>query len=121
MRFIFSMFAVFALGLSVLTACQDTATPVKTTETATTNMANMANTNTAPAANSAPKADEAGRIGLAEAKKEFDTGNAVFIDTRAEAAYKNEHVKGAINITENTLEEKYKEIPPGKKIIAYCS
>ncbi len=127
MKFIFSTFAVFALGLSVLTACQDAATPVKTTETAATNTTNTANINAVPAANSAPKVDEHGhedaaeRISVADAKKEFDAVNAVFIDTRAEASYNNEHIKGAINITENNLEEKYKEIPNGKKIIAYCS
>ena len=123
MKFIFSTFAVFALGLSVLTACQDAATSNKI-ETAQTT---TANTNAAPAANSAPKVDEHGhadtaeRISVAEAKKEFDAGNAVFLDTRAEASYKNEHIKGALNITEANLEEKYKEIPNGKKIIAYCS
>ncbi len=119
MRFIFSILAIFALGLGVLTACQDTAPPVNT-ETANT-------TNTNSVANAAPKTDEHGptddakRISLADAKKEFDADNVIFIDTRAEASYKNEHIKGAINITEQTLEEKYKEIPKDKKIIAYCS
>ena len=120
MRFIFSILAVFALGLGVLTACQNTAPPVKVTETAKT-------TNTNSVANAAPKTDEHGhtddakRISLADAKKEFDADNVIFIDTRAEASYKNEHIKGAINITEQTIEEKYKEIPKDKKIIAYCS
>ena len=125
MRFIFSIFAVFALGLGILTACQDTAPTVNVTETAKTTNTNSTTVNSAP--NAAPKvdehghADEAARISLTEAKKEFDAGNAVFLDTRAEAAYNNEHIKGALNVTEATLEEKYKEIPKGKKIIAYCS
>lgn len=124
MKFIFSTFAVFALGLSVLTACQETASPTAKVETA-----KQTNANAAPNANSAaaPKTDEHGhedaaeRISLADAKKEFDAGNAVFIDTRAEAAYNTEHIKGAMNITDANLEQKYKEIPQGKKIIAYCS
>jgi hypothetical protein len=128
MRFIFSIFAVFALGLGILTACQNNATPVNVTETAKT--ANTTNTNSTTV-NSVPNAaskvdehghaDEATRISLADAKKEFDAGNAVFLDTRAEAAYNNEHIKGALNIAEANLEEKYKEIPKGKKVIAYCS
>jgi predicted sulfurtransferase len=107
MKFIFSTFAVFALGLSVLTACQETASPTAKVETA-----KQTNANAAPNANSnaAPKTDEHGHA-----------GNAVFIDTRAETAYNTEHIKGALNITENNFEEKYKEIPQGKKIIAYCS
>ena len=129
MRFIFSTFAVFALGLGILTACQDTASPGKVTETAKTTNSNSttAANSTAPNSASAPKVDEHGhadsaeRITLANAKKEFDAGNVVFLDTRAEASYNNERIKGALNITEANLEEKYKEIPKGKKVIAYCS
>ena len=65
--------------------------------------------------------DNAPRIALAEAKKDFDAGNTIFVDTRAEAAYKQEHIKGAINVPMESFEAKYKEIPTGKKIIAYCS
>jgi len=65
--------------------------------------------------------DDAPRIVLAEAKKEFDTGNAVFIDTRSSDTFKHEHVKGAINITNTDVASKADTIPKGKKIIAYCS
>ncbi len=65
--------------------------------------------------------DDAPRISLADAKKEFDAGTAVFIDTRAADIYKQEHVKGAINITFETLNSKLDSLPKGKKIIAYCS
>jgi predicted sulfurtransferase len=77
-----------------------------------------ANTNT-----SAPTAvvDDAPRISLDDAKKDFDAGNVIFIDTRAEAAYKDEHIKGAINIPSNAFETRYAEVPKDKKIIAYCS
>lgn len=61
------------------------------------------------------------RITLADAKKDFDAGAAIFIDTRNEAQYRSERIKGAINITTETLEAKYKEIPADKKIIVYCS
>ena len=120
MRSILSIFAVFAFGLLVL-ACQDVAQPiavekVKTNEKAKTN-------NAAPASkvDEHGHADDAPRITLAEAKKEFDAGNVVFIDTRAETSYKQEHIKGALNIPMEAVETRYKEIPTGKKIIAYCS
>ena len=121
MRYFLSTTIALAFVISLLTACQNAAPPVKI-ETAKTN----ANSATAQKA-SAPKTDEHGhedntpRIALAEAKKDFDAGNAVFVDTRAEAAYKQEHIKGAINISMDALEAKYKDIPTGKKIIAYCS
>ena len=118
MRFILSVSAVFAVGFGVLTACQNSAAPLKI---------ESAKTNTNSAAD-APKKDEHGdqadaapRITLADAKKDFDAGNVVFVDTRAEATYKQEHVKGAINMPMEAVEARYKEIPTGKKIIAYCS
>ncbi|HNQ15727.1 MAG TPA: rhodanese-like domain-containing protein [Pyrinomonadaceae bacterium] len=65
--------------------------------------------------------DNAPRISLSEAKKEFDAGTAVFVDTRAESVYKQEHIKDAMNIPVEAVESKYKELPTDKKIIAYCS
>lgn len=116
--------ALFAVGFAVLTACQNSAQKAST-ETAKTN----ANANPAqkPEANPVQKTDEHGhaddapRISLADAKKDFDAGTALFIDTRGDATFKQEHVKGAINIMPEQVESKYKEIPTGKKIIVYCS
>jgi rhodanese-related sulfurtransferase len=65
--------------------------------------------------------DETARISLAEAKKDFDEGKAVFVDTRNEAAYKEKHIKGAINFTLADVEARWNEIPTDKKIIVYCS
>jgi 3-mercaptopyruvate sulfurtransferase SseA len=98
-------------------ACQDAAQPVKVESAKTTTM------NAAPQKADAPgdHADDAPRITLADAKKDFDAGTAVFVDTRAEATYRQEHVKGAINMPMEAVETRYKEIPTGKKIIAYCS
>lgn len=126
MRFILSASAAFALGLGVLTGCQNNAAPVKV-ESAKSEANAPGKTEANAPANAPQKVDEHGhaddapRIALADAKKDFDAGNAVFIDTRAEATYKQEHIKGAINISMEAVEAKYKTIPTGKKIIAYCS
>lgn len=105
------------LGLLILPAffiaCQNSADP-------SVAMANPAAMSTPPAKNDG-HADDAPRISLADAKKEFDAGTAVFIDTRAEDQYKQKHVKGAINITLQDDASKYNSIPKGKKIIVYCS
>jgi hypothetical protein len=119
MRYILMMTAVFALGLSVLTACQDAAPPVKIETAKAANSNSTANV--AAQTDSHGHEDNAPRITLADAKKDFDAGNVVFVDTRAETAYKQEHIKGAINMPMEAFEAKYKGIPTGKKIIAYCS
>ena len=78
--------------------------------------------NTANLANAAPTpADDAPRISIADAKAAFDAGGALFVDTRAESAYNQEHIKGAINVSSDKLDAKLNELPKDKKIIAYCS
>lgn len=116
MRFILLTLAICAAGSL---ACQDAAPPVKVESAkATTTAANAA----APQkTDEHGHVDDAPRIALAEAKKDFDAGNTVFVDTRAAASYNQEHIKGAINMPMEAVETRYKEIPTGKKIIAYCS
>lgn len=64
---------------------------------------------------------DAPRISLADAKKDFDAGTAVFVDSRGESSYKEKHIKGAINVPFVEAEARWKEIPTDKKIISYCS
>jgi len=68
-----------------------------------------------------PAQDDAPRISLADAKKDYDDGTAIIIDVRAEDVYKQEHVKGSLNVTFENLKEKAKSLPKDKKIITYCS
>ena|SRR5688572_12599519 len=127
MRFIFSILAVLTLGLGVLTACQDGASTTVKTEASKPTDSPAAPAPAAPTAAAAPQADEHGhqdnapRITLADAKRDFDAGKAIFIDTRSADAYNLEHIKGAINITLNDVNTRYTEIPKDKKIIVYCS
>lgn len=117
MKKFLSLSALLTIALLIGTACQSASTANMTAN----------NANKALPTNSAPKADEHGhtddapRISLADAKKDFDAGTAIFVDTRAETAFKGEHIKGAINVPAEAAETRYKEIPTGKKIIAYCS
>ena len=110
------MTVVLAAALGILTACQKTAAPLKSENT-------YKNTNTklTPKADEHGQTDEAPRITLADAKKDFDAGTAIFVDTRAEVSYQQGHVKGSINLPMEAFEMRYKEIPTDKKIIAYCS
>ena len=61
------------------------------------------------------------RITLEEAKKAFDGGNAVFVDTRDSSSYSFNRIKGAIHLPMSDFATGWQKIPKGKKIIAYCS
>lgn len=123
MKKILSLSMLLTIALFIGAACQS----ASTANIAGNNANKSANNSVAMNNSAAPKtdahghADDAPRISLEDAKKDFDAGKAIFVDTRGEAAYKNEHIKGAINMTMDTVEAKYKELPKDKKIIAYCS
>jgi rhodanese-related sulfurtransferase len=55
---------------------------------------------------------------LPQRRRILGCGTAVIVDSRAEAAYKAEHIAGSINIDN---ESKFDTLPKGKKIIVYCS
>lgn len=116
MKKILSLSCFLTIALLVSTACQ----MASTSSTDNKNTANLL-ANSAPKADDHGHADDAPRITLADAKKDFDAGNVVFIDTRGKGAYDTEHIKGAIVMTVNEVEARFKEIPTDKKIIAYCS
>lgn len=128
MRFILSIAVVIVIGSAILAGCNNAAAP-KPSETAKNNTANansvqkteLQNTNSAEKVDSHGHTDDAPRITLADAKKDFDSGKAIFIDTRGKSGFDQGHIKGAINIPIDTFEAKFKEIPSDKKIIAYCS
>lgn len=59
------------------------------------------------------------------AKKIYDRGNAVFVDARAEEAFDEGHIKGAVSLPVgrvNTLLNKFKAAYPSSTlIVTYCS
>lgn len=61
------------------------------------------------------------RISVEEAKKEFDSGAAVIIDSRGEQAFAQEHITGSINLPGGSPDEKFAALPKDKKIFVYCS
>lgn len=63
---------------------------------------------------------EVPRITIEDAKKSFDDGTAVFVDSRSVEAYKLERIKGALFI-EGAAENRFDSLPKGKKIIVYCT
>ncbi|MFL6373909.1 MAG: rhodanese-like domain-containing protein [Pyrinomonadaceae bacterium] len=63
---------------------------------------------------------EVPRITLEDAKKAYDDKTAVVVDARPIEAYKEQHVKGAINIPLGSTSD-FSSLPKGKTIIVYCS
>ena len=61
------------------------------------------------------------RISVAEAKKEFDAGRAIIIDTRPEFAFQHERIATSSNIPIGSNNDVFATLPTGKKIILYCS
>ena len=116
MKKILPLSSLLAIALLVSTGCQSSATSSTANGNKATNVANAA-----PKTDEHGHSDDAPRITLAEAKKDFDAGNVIFVDTRAKSQYDTERIKGAINMTTNDVAARYKEIPTDKKIIAYCS
>jgi len=111
------LFLTFAAAFIAVIAC---AKPIANASNTT-----IAANGSVPAATPPPPPvatpDDAPRITLADAKKAFDEGNAYIVDARAESVYKDEHIKGAVNIPSGTLDDHLKELPTNKKIIVYCS
>ncbi|MBK7933488.1 MAG: rhodanese-like domain-containing protein [Acidobacteria bacterium] len=111
-------FSAIILAGSIVSSCE-----ASKTNTSVSNSAAKQATPSAspPAGPSQPQIDNAARISLADAKKAFDDGSAIFIDTRADSTYKLEHIKGSINIPAGTVDANMSKLSKGKKLIAYCS
>lgn len=121
----FSLASVFVLATAVFAACQTQAPDSLDARDSSAGVPEASVSQ--PAANPAPQVDEHGhedtapRVELADAKKLFDEGEAFFIDTRSADSYALEHIKGAVNIPVDAIEQRLKEVPKDKTIIAYCS
>lgn len=63
------------------------------------------------------------RVALAEAKEEFDGGEAIFVDVRERGDFETSHIPGALSIPlgESEMEGGYQELPSQAQIITYCT
>src|SRR5260370_26284723 len=68
-----------------------------------------------------PAPDNARRITAEELHKLWEKNDVLIIDTRAEAAYKDEHIKGAISVPSSDVGNRIDELPRNKMIVAYCT
>jgi rhodanese-related sulfurtransferase len=61
------------------------------------------------------------RISMEDAVKLYSADKAVFIDVRSNEQFSLGHIKGALSIPGSQLIRRFKEVPHGKTIIAYCA
>ena len=122
MRIVLSFMMMSMMIFAMQSCSQSGATAKNDSKTsAAVNANTVAAANTTSHSEAEHAEDNAPRISLADAKKDFDSGKAIFIDTRAANAYDVEHIKGSINIPIGDFETRFTEVPKDKKIIAYCS
>lgn len=76
------------------------------------------NSNT-PATGTAP--DNVRRVTISELRDDLDKGKAIVIDVRGDTAYNQEHIKGALNISEGQIVSRMGELPKDKLVVLYCS
>lgn len=61
------------------------------------------------------------RISVADAKKLYANGQAVFVDVRSNEQYQLGHIKGAMSIPGSQLVRRFNEVTPRKTVITYCA
>ena len=111
MRFITLALLAFFIAIGGLIACNSNeAIRSQTPKTAGT-----------PNTPAPPPTDNARRITAAELHAVWQKGEVVIIDTRTEAAYKDEHIKGSISMPTGTVLARVDELPRTKLIAAYCT
>lgn len=111
MRLFASIAAAVLLAVIALTACNSNEHPPKISQSAPSG--------TAPAP--LPPGDSARRITTAELKAELARNNVLIVDVRGAAAYKQGHIKGAIQIPATEILAHIDQLPRDKTIATYCS
>jgi 3-mercaptopyruvate sulfurtransferase SseA len=72
--------------------------------------------------NPEPTVEPARRMELADFKALYDdpANRPMIVDVRAEEAFRQGHIQGAVNIPEADLDTRVAEFPRDKLIVAYC-
>ncbi len=102
---------IILLAAAMLAGCSANSRPA--------NIAVTGNSNPASSPNTPP--DSIKRMTVSELRDALEQGKALVVDVRSEAQYKEEHIKGAVNIPENQIASRAKELPKDKLLVFYCS
>jgi hypothetical protein len=112
----FSLVSLIALGSGCNSAAKPTITKAETPkpQAAAPAPAQSSGHNHADDANTP-------RINLVDAKKQFEAGTAVFLDTRDITTFNFSRIKGALHVPPEMVASQASKLPKDKTLIAYCS
>jgi predicted sulfurtransferase len=116
MRVFITLSAIIAL--MALAGCNST-DKVGNTGTATPRSANTTNAQQQQAQNT--PGDGVRRITTFELNEALNKGEAIVVDVRNDAAYRQARIKGAILIPVSEIASRLNELPRDKMIVTYCS
>lgn len=76
----------------------------------------------AEAAKPAPNFPEGPYVSVDELKREMDRGaDFIILDARPKQDYELDHIQGAISMPFFEVEQRYRELPRDKWVVAYCA
>ena len=110
--------AVATLALMALAGCNSKDKVGGSGSVATTN---AASTTTQQQQTPPASADSARRITTVELDDALKRGQAIVVDVRNDAAFKQGHIRGAILIPSTEIGNRLNELPRDKMIVTYCS
>ena len=61
------------------------------------------------------------RITISDLQQLIKGGRVVIVDVRGADSYRAGHIPGAISMPVETIPDRWKELPPDRPIITYCS
>ena len=113
MRVWVSLAAVVMLAAAMITGCSsiNSNQPVGVAGKSNSSVPNV----------SATPPDNVRRMTITELRDALEQGKAVVVDVRGDPSYKQEHIKGALDIPEGQLVARSSELPKDKLIVFYCS
>jgi maltose-binding protein MalE len=117
MRLLFQLSAAVVLATLVLAACNSSDTKGNR---AASNNSSAVKFPDASSGHIAPS-DGVKRVTTVELREALEKGTAIIVDVRGDTFYKQNHIKGSINIPENQIAAHLSELPRDKMIVTYCS
>jgi len=61
------------------------------------------------------------RISVKQTVELMGKGKAVLVDVRSQASYDQSHAAGAVSFPEETIDERYTELPKDTLLVLYCT
>jgi Rhodanese-like domain len=118
MRLLYSLSAAVVLASLTLAACNSSEPRG--------NRAGGSNGNSGSSVSSATPghvapSDGVKRVTTIEVRNALEKGEALVVDVRGDAAYKQNHIKGSISIPLEQVATRVGELPRDKMIVTYCS